>query len=157
MGGYLSIPQTVRKVLYVEPSVANVKKDVVGPEVKNGEWVVNEVVSKVENLIDYPVLHESDTLSEAPILESPSQGTQTDDSLKELEVNKKLKEDIQKELETIQEQLDILTTKQEEVKTPSIPPPITIPTEEERIPEFRDQANSSSHAIKKFNRRHRKH
>lgn len=149
MGGYLSIPTTVRKVLYVEPSVTNVKTEQTGPEVKNGEWVVKDELTKSDNLIDFPTLHESDTFSEAPISESPSSSAQLEQD------NTKLKEELQREIESIQQQIDKLTTKTVEEKV--VPPPIMIPTEEERIPEFRNQADSSSHAIKKFNRRHRKH
>jgi hypothetical protein len=145
MGSYLSIPHTVRKVLYVEPSVTEVKTEQTGPEVKNGEWVVSDNENKVENMIDFPVLHQSDTLSDPSVHEALSPKS----------LDKETNEQLQKEIEQIQQQIDKLTTKQEET-VPIRPPPIVIPEEEQRIPEFRNQADSSSHAIKKFNRRHRK-
>jgi hypothetical protein len=38
-----------------------------------------------------------------------------------------------------------------------LPEPSEKVIETQRIPEFRGNMNSASHAIKKFNRRHRKH
>lgn len=149
MGAYLTIPHTVRRVLYVEPSVNEVKTEQTGPEVKNGEWVVSNAENKTENMIDFPVLHESNTLSEPSV----------HDSLSPKSLDKETNEALQKEIEQIQQQIDKLSSKQELTipSLPSRPPPIMIPEEEQRIPEFRNQADSTSHAIKKFNRRHRKH
>lgn len=156
MGGYLSIPNTVRKVLYVEPSAVHVNCDKNGPEVKNGEWVVNEEVSRVENMLDDTRMHESDVISEAPISESIATLIESPTSnVTQFET----KEELQREIERLNQEIDRMTMKPVEVRVeshPNVPPPITIPEEEERIPEFRNQSNSTSHAIKKFNRRHRK-
>ena len=137
MGTYISIPYVTRRSVSVEPS-----KPVTVQTTKVNS--IPEEESKVE-----PVKEEiKDDVKEEP--------------------KEAVKEDVKEEPKIAEEpKNDIIEA---EVVIPELLPKqlsVTIPSESEvasglseqapRIPEFRGNMNSESHAIKKFNRRHRKH
>ena len=137
MGTYISIPYVTRRSVSVEPS-----KPVTVQTTKVDS--IPEEESKVEPLKE-----------------------EINDDVKE-EPKEAVKEDVKEEPKIVEEpKNDIIEA---EVVIPELLPKqlsVTIPSESEvasglseqapRIPEFRGNMNSESHAIKKFNRRHRKH
>ena len=137
MGTYISIPYVTRRSVSVEPS-----KPVTVQTTKVDS--IPEEESKVEPLKE-----------------------EINDDVKE-EPKEAVKEDVKEEPKIAEEpKNDIIEA---EVVIPELLPKqlsVTIPSESEvasglseqapRIPEFRGNMNSESHAIKKFNRRHRKH
>jgi hypothetical protein len=176
MGTYLSIPFASRKVLQVEPSPkAAVKRDEL--EVKDGEWVAgpkDQVVAKplTEEIIadlsrpltPYEVQECNDKVNVpmSPIHEQEeSKEEQKDEAKEEQKEEKKDESSRDKELmdsmeldHNIMKNIIITHTECKEDKMDIIEEPkVDVP----RIPEFQPNTNSASHAIKKFNRRHRKH
>ena len=139
MGTYISIPYVTRRSVSVEPSKP-----------------VTVQTTDVDTLIKVEPIKEEPKAE--PIKEEPKE---------------EVKEDVKEEPKTMEEPKE--EPKNEvvdaEVVMPELLPKrlsITIPSESDvlpdlseqvapRIPEFRGNMNSESHAIKKFNRRHRKH
>lgn len=137
MGTYISIPYVTRRSVSVEPSkpvtVQTTKVDSIPEEESKVEPVKEEIKDDVK--------------------EEPKEA---------------VKEDIKEEPKIAEEPKNDVV--EAEVVIPELLPKqlsVTIPSESEvasglseqapRIPEFRGNMNSESHAIKKFNRRHRKH
>ena len=177
MGTYLSIPFASRKVLQVEPSPkAAVKRDDL--EVKDGEWVAGgkdpadvkplteEVIADLSRpLTPYEIqeLNEKVNVPMSPIHEDQLEEKKEDqleekkeDQLEEYKEEKKDESSLDKELMDSMELDHIMKNiinhneyKEDIVEEPKVDVP--------RIPEFQPNMNSASHAIKKFNRRHRKH
>jgi len=135
MGTYISIPYVTRRSVHVEQS----------------KPVVANTTTDVEAL-----------LKEEPKVEEPKV------DIKE-EVKEEIKDVVKEEPKEIAKNVIV----EAEVVIPELLPKqlsVTIPSESEavpdfsekvivppRIPEFQGNMNSESHAIKKFNRRHRKH
>ena len=148
MGTYISIPYVTRRSVSVEPSKP-----------------VTVQTTDVDTLIKVEPIKEEPKAE--PIKEEPKA-----EPIKE-EPKEEVKEDVKEEPKTMEEPKE--EPKNEvvdaEVVMPELLPKrlsITIPSESDvlpdlseqvapRIPEFRGNMNSESHAIKKFNRRHRKH
>jgi hypothetical protein len=136
MGTYISIPYVTRRSVHVEQSkpvtVHATKVDSIPEEVKE------------EPKVEEPKVEE-------PKVEEPK-----------VEVKEEAKEEV-KEEPKVEAKNEVIEA---EVVIPELLPKqlsVTIPSETDsseqapRIPEFRGNMNSESHAIKKFNRRHRKH
>ena len=182
MGTYLSIPFASRKVLQVEPSPkAAVKRDDL--EVKDGEWVAGgkdpadvkplteEVIADLSRpLTPYEIqeLNEKVNVPMSPIHEDQLEEKKEDqleekkeDQLEEQKEDKKDESSLDKELMDSMELDHIMKNiinhneyKEDIIEEPKVP---IVNVDVPRIPEFQPNMNSASHAIKKFNRRHRKH
>jgi len=130
MGTYISIPYVTRRAVHVEQSKP-----------------VTVQTTKVDSI------PEEESKVEEPKVEEP----------KVEEPKEEVKEEV-KEEPKVEAKNEVIEA---EVVIPELLPKqlsVTIPSETEsseqaapRIPEFRGNMNSESHAIKKFNRRHRKH
>ena len=174
MGTYLSIPFASRKVLQVEPSPkAAVKRDDL--EVKDGEWVAGgkdpadvkplteEVIADLSRpLTPYEIqeLNEKVNVPMSPIHEDQLE-EKKEDQLEEHKEEKKDESSLDKELMDSMELDHIMKNiinhneyKEDIIEEPKVP---IVNVDVPRIPEFQPNMNSASHAIKKFNRRHRKH
>ena len=147
MGTYISIPYVTRRSVYVEQS----------------KPVTANTTTEVEALLKAEPLKEDvkDVVKEEPkedVKEEPKE-----------EVKIEAKEDVKEEPKVEAKNVVIeaekvipeLLPKRLSIKIPSesdvLPDPSEKAVEVQRIPEFRGNMNSESHAIKKFNRRHRKH
>ena len=140
MGTYLSIPFASRKVVRVEPS-------------KQENVVKKETDVPVDNSIE--VIH---SLPLSPIKEEPPVEEKKEEAKEE--VKEEAKEEVKEEAEEKKEEVkdDPMEVDVPVINTLRIQVPVDLSSEyTDRIPEFRNNSNSSSHAIKKYNRRHRKH
>ena len=173
MGTYLSIPFASRKVLQVEPSPkVAVKRDDL--EVKDGEWVAGgkdpedvkplteEIIADLSRpLTPYEINEQSEKVNVpmSPIHEEKKEDQLEEQKEDQLEEQKEKKDEssLDKELMDSMELDHIMKNivinhneyKEDIIEEPKVDVP--------RIPEFQPNMNSASHAIKKFNRRHRKH
>jgi hypothetical protein len=155
MGTYISIPYVTRRSVYVEQS----------------KPVTANTTTEVEALLKAEPLKEDvkDVVKEEPkedVKEEPKEEVKIE--AKE-EVKIEAKEDVKEEPKVEAKNVVIeaekvipeLLPKRLSIKIPSesdvLPDPSEKAVEVQRIPEFRGNMNSESHAIKKFNRRHRKH
>ena len=176
MGTYLSIPFTSRKVLQVEPSPKTaVKRDDL--EVKDGEWVAGgkdpadikplteEVIADLSRpLTPYEINEQSENVNVpmSPIHEEEEKKEEVkptswvEETPREKEITATM-ELIRNAMKNVFLEIDQRECKEEivEPKAPYVSCSERI--EAPRIPEFQPNANSASHAIKKYNRRHRKH
>ena len=174
MGTYLSIPFASRRVLQVEPSPkVAVKRDDL--EVKDGNWVCGpkdpkgpeddkSLMEEIADLSRPLTPYEANDFNEdVNVLMSPMSPIHEEQIEEE-------KEEVKEEVKDVQEEKDLLDSMEmihnvmknviinrNEYKEDKMDiveePKIEVP----RIPEFQPNFNSASHAIKKFNRRHRKH
>jgi len=174
MGTYLSIPFTSRKVLQVEPSPkAAVKRDDL--EVKDGEWVAggkdpadaNPLTEEIIADLSRPLTpYEIDEISQktnmpmSPIHEEPKEETKEEDNPKLWVEESLCEKELTDSMELIRSAMNHVALdvpyKEEVVDKMEViaeEPKVDAP----RVPEFQPNVNSASHAIKKFNRRHRKH
>jgi hypothetical protein len=183
MGGYLSVPFVAKKTVACEPAtkqdsteqvIEAVAKTEVKEEVKQEVTpIVQKVVEKLEVI---PEVKEEAPVKEEKKVEEPVQKEKVADEEKEEEKKEEKeekkeekKEEDKKEEEkqkladqTLKECMEIEAT----IAKVSVPElKIKIPTEDEitenvvvsRAPEFRNQTQPESHAVKKFNKKHRKH
>jgi hypothetical protein len=180
MGTYLSIPFASRKVLQVEPSPkATVKRDDL--EVKDGEWVaggkdpadvsplteeviadlsrpltpyeINDFNDKV-NVPMSPIHEEKEEVKEEVKEEEKEEKEEVKPTLCVVESHDKDLLDSMEMIHNVMKNVIIDRNEYKEDKMDVVEEPkIEVP----RIPEFQPNMNSASHAIKKFNRRHRKH
>lgn len=151
MGTYISIPYVTRRSVYVEQSkpvtVDTTKVDSI-PEVVKEEPKVEE--PKVEE----PTVEEPKV--EEPKVEEPKEDVK--DEAKETTVTEVKEEPKAKNvIVEAEEVIPELLPKQLSVTIPSESEVSDHAEQAPRIPEFQGNMNSESHAIKKFNRRHRKH
>jgi hypothetical protein len=140
MGGYVSVPFTSKKVIHVEPckpvvvsqefeDIAQIMNPQVAPEQENGQKVaeVTEVAKVTE--VKEAIQEEVTIVSFPPkMVRQLSIIIEEEERAKELSLN-----------------VPTVTSTTEELEAPEL-----------RIPEFTGNASSESHAVKKFNRRHRK-
>jgi len=145
MGGYTSIPFVSKKVVHLEPSkptiTTNDFEDIDDVLEKQDESIIkNELMrdvspAKIVPYSDIPLPKETEPIiitSLTPIQEEIEEIVSFPPRIvKQLMIN--IPEDHHEEHQEEDQQ------------------------KEERIPEFRNNFNSESHAVKKFNRRHRKH
>jgi hypothetical protein len=146
MGTYISIPYVTRRSVHVEqskPVTMNTTTDV--------EALLKEE-PKVEQKADV-----KDDVKEEPkedVKEELKETTVT-------EIKEEPKEVAKNVIVEAEQVIPELLPKQLSISIPSeseaVPDPSEKAVEVQRIPEFRGNMNSASHAIKKFNRRHRKH
>jgi len=171
MGTYISIPYVTRRSVHVEQSkpvtVQTTKVDSIPEEVKEEPKVEEPKVEepKVEEpKVEEPKVEEPKV--EEPKVEEPKVEEPKAEEPKVENPTVEVKEEPKEELK-VEAKNEIVEA---EVIIPELLPKqlsVTIPSESEvasglseqapRIPEFRGNMNSESHAIKKFNRRHRKH
>jgi hypothetical protein len=167
MGGYLSVPFVAKKTVACEPatkqdSTEQVIEAAIKTEVK--EEVKQEVTPiVVEKLEVIPEVKEEAPVKEEKKVEEPVQKEKVADEEKEEKTEEEKKEEKQKLADqTLKECMEIEAT----IAKVSVPElKIKIPTEDEiaenvvvsRAPEFRNQTQPESHAVKKFNKKHRKH
>lgn len=177
MGTYLSIPFTSRKVLQVEPSPkAAVKRDDL--EVKDGEWVcggkdpadvkplTEEIIADLSRPLTPYEISELNEKINVPMSPIPEEKAEEKAEEKKEEVKLKLWNDESPREKELTDSMELIRNAMNAV-APEVPrkeevdkmeviaeePKIEAP----RVPEFQPNVNSASHAIKKFNRRHRKH
>ena len=135
MGTYISIPYVTRRSVHVEQSKP-----------------VTVQTTKVDSI------PEEEPKVEEPKVEEPN-AEQKEDVKEEPKVE--LKEEPKNDIIEAEVVMPELLPKQLSITIPSensvVPDPSEKTIEVQRIPEFRGNMNSESHAIKKFNRRHRKH
>jgi flagellar biosynthesis/type III secretory pathway protein FliH len=174
MGTYLSIPFASRKVVRVEPSKQEnvVKKETDAPVDNSIEVIHSLPLSPIKE--EPPV--EEPPVEEPPVEEKKEEAKEEVKEEKKEEAKEEVKEEKKEEAkeeakEEVKEEVKAeAEEKKEEVKddpmevdvpvinTLRIQVPVDLSSEyTDRIPEFRNNSNSSSHAIKKYNRRHRKH
>ena len=130
MGTYISIPYVTRRSVHVEQSKP-----------------VTVQTTKVDSI------PEEEPKVEEPKVEEPKVEEPNVDVKEELKEEPKAKNVIVEAEEVIPE----LLPKQLSVTIPSESEVSDHAEQAPRIPEFQGNMNSESHAIKKFNRRHRKH
>ena len=144
MGTYLSIPFVSRKVIQIEPG-----KPVLSSG--KGEAFVNQdVVNDVEKMPMTPIAEDKEDIKEAIEI------------IKDTVEKAVEKAEVAKEVEKKEEEMIIsnlrINIPADDVPEPVVSNPVVDESKvEARLPEFAGNINSSSHAIKKFNRRHRKH
>jgi len=176
MGTYLSIPFTSRKVLQVEPSPKTaVKRDDL--EVKDGEWVAggkdpadvkpltkDDIADLSRPLTPYEIdeISQKTNIPMSPIHEEQKEETKEEVKLKLWIDETPREKELTDSMELIRNAMNgvALEVSQKEVvdKMDVIEEePKTVTVDAPRVPEFQPNANSASHAIKKYNRRHRKH
>ena len=144
MGTYISIPYVTRRSVSVEPSkpvtVQTTKVDSIPEEESKVEPVKEEIKDDVKEEPKEAV--KEDIKEEPKIVEAPKEEPKNDVIEAEVVIP-----------ELLPKRLSITIPSDSSV----VPDPSEKATEAPRIPEFRGNMNSESHAIKKFNRRHRKH
>jgi len=178
MGTYLSIPFASRKVLQVEPSPkVAVKRDDL--EVKDGEWVAGgkdpadikplteEVIADLSRpLTPYEIqeLNEKVNVPMSPIHEEQKEEVkeeQKDEAKEEQKDEASLDKELMDSMELDHNIMKNIIINHNEYKEDKMDvEELNVPiahVDVPRIPEFQPNVNSASHAIKKFNRRHRKH
>jgi len=130
MGAYLSTP--TRKVVHLEPTVPTVPS----------------ITSEIPQVILKPMeaIHEEGDILvlEAPSRAEPKDAVEPKDAAETI---------VRKECIQTKEILPLMVHVPTEVESEPIVPASPAP----RVPEFRGQSAPESAAIKKFNRRHRKH
>ena len=134
MGTYISIPYVTRRSVHVEQSKP-----------------VTVQTTKVDSI------PEEEPKVEEPKVEEPNVEEPKVDVKEELKEEPKAKNVIVEAEEVIPELLPnrlSITIPSESIVVPDFSEKVIMPP---RIPEFQGNMNSESHAIKKFNRRHRKH
>ena len=144
MGTYISIPYMSRRSVHVEqskPVTKDTTTDIhVIPEEKPKEVVKDEVKEELK-----------EDVKEEPKVEEPTVEVKED---VKVETKVEAKNDVIEAEVVIPE----LLPKQLSISIPSESDVLADPSEKApRIPEFQGNVNPESHAIKKFNRRHRKH
>ena len=152
MGTYISIPYVTRRSVSVEPSkpvtVQTTKVDSI-PEVVKEEPKVEPVKEDIK-----------DDVKEEP-KEEVKEDVKVEEPKEESKTVEKPKEEPKNDVIEAEVVIPELLPKRLSVTIPSensvVPDPSEKAIEVQRIPEFRGNMNSESHAIKKFNRRHRKH
>ena len=141
MGTYISIPYVTRRSVHVEQSKP-----------------VTVQTTKVDSIPEEEPKVEEPKVEE-PKVEEPKVEEQKEDVKEEPKVE--LKEEPKNDIIEAEVVMPELLPKQLSITIPSensvVPEPSEKTIEVQRIPEFRGNMNSESHAIKKFNRRHRKH
>ena len=143
MGTYISIPYVMRRSVHVEQS---------NP--------VTVQTTKVDSIPEEE--QRKDDVKEEPKVEAKEEVKEEVKEEPKVEAKEEVKEDI-KENEIVEAEVVIpeLLSKKLSIMIPSeresLPDLSENIPEVPRIPEFRGNMNSESHAIKKFNRRHRKH
>ncbi len=171
MGTYISIPYVTRRSVHIEPSKPNITVDnTVAPLVC--DEVKKEEVKEVTKDEDKEKVEE-ESKEKVAIKEEAKDAVK--EEVKDKEVAVAVKEEVKdKEVAVaVKEEVKDKEVAVAEQVIPELLPKrlsITIPSEREllpdlsekvveapRIPEFQGNMNSASHAIKKFNRRHRKH
>jgi hypothetical protein len=148
MGGYVSIPYVSRKVIHIE----------------QGKPATIDAVPSDEEVV---TLTEKDLKPPAPLPPIDEEKEKEKEDIKIVEEVKEIVNDVKVIAEDVKE---VVKDVKEIVDFPpqvaklsiQIPedeekPVITPEEPEARAPEFRGNMNSESHAVKKFNRRHRKH
>lgn len=137
MGTYISIPYVTRRSVSVEPSkpdtVHTTKVDSISEEDPKVEPVKEDVNDDVKEELKEEVKEES------KIVEEPKEEPKNNIIEAEVVIP-----------ELLPKQLSVTIPLESEVAS-------GLPEQAPRIPEFRGNMNSESHAVKKFNRRHRKH
>uniref|UniRef100_A0A6C0KUI5 Uncharacterized protein n=1 Tax=viral metagenome TaxID=1070528 RepID=A0A6C0KUI5_9ZZZZ len=174
MGTYLSVPFVAKKTVACEPatkqdSTEQAIEAVTKTEVK--EEITQEVTQLmqkvVENLEVIQQIKEEAPVKEEKKAEPPVQQVKKEEEEVVAPVEEEKKEEEKKEEQkmsdqTLKECMEIEAT----IAKVSVPDlKIKIPLDDEiaenitviRAPEFRNQFNSESHAIKKFNKKHRRH
>ena len=156
MGTYISIPYVTRRSVYVEQSKP------VTVDTTNVESLLKEE-PKVEPKVEEPKVEEptvEEPKVEEPKVEEPKEDVNDDakvTTVTEVKEEPKAKNVIVEAEEVIPELLPkqlSVTIPSESEAIPDFSEKVIVPP---RIPEFQGNMNSESHAIKKFNRRHRKH
>jgi hypothetical protein len=147
MGTYISIPYVTRRSMSVEPSkpvtVQTTKVDSI-PEVVKEEPKVEPVKEDIKDDVkEEPKEEVKEEVKEEPkIVDAPKEEPKNDVIEAEVVIP-----------ELLPKRLSVTIPSENSV----VPDPSEKAIEVQRIPEFRGNMNSESHAIKKFNRRHRKH
>jgi len=148
MGAYLSIPYVSRKTVECEPASKQNSTEQVTAEVKE-----ESKMPEVQETVVEPVLPE--VKDEEEKKEEKEEKKEEKKEEEKEERKKQLAKETQKEVMEIE-----VMMRKVNVSQLSITIPESIPEEEAtpaiRAPEFRGQFNSESHAIKKYNKRHRK-
>ena len=151
MGTYISIPYVTRKSVHVEQSkpvtVHATKVDSIPEEEPKVEEPKVEEPKVEEPKVEEPKVEEPKV--EEPKVEEPKVEEPKEEVKEEPKVEAK-NEVIEAEVvipELLPKQLSVTIPSETDSSEQAAP----------RIPEFRGNMNSESHAIKKFNRRHRKH
>lgn len=149
MGTYISIPYVTRRSVSVEPSKPITKDSTTDVDallkVERDKVERDKVEPKVE-----PVKEEIND----DVKEEPKEGVKED--VKDVPKEEPKNDVIEAEVvipELLPKRLSVTIPSESSV----VPDPSEKTIEVQRIPEFRGNMNSESHAIKKFNRRHRKH
>ena len=144
MGTYISIPYVTRRSVSVEPS-----KPITKDSTTDVDALLKVEQDKVEPKVE-PVKEEI----KDDVKEEPKEGVKED--VKEVPKEEPKNDVIEAEVvipELLPKRLSVTIPSESSV----VPDPSEKMIEVQRIPEFRGNMNSESHAIKKFNRRHRKH
>jgi len=163
MGTYLSLPFVAKKTVACEPATKQESTEqLIDAEIKTvvKEEVKEEVTPIVQKVVEkLEVIQE--VKEEIPVKEEEKVAAPVEEEKKEEEKEEEKKEEEAKQKmadQTLKECMEIEATmaKVSDLK-------IKIPEEEiaenvvvARAPEFRNQSNSESHAVKKFNKKHRK-
>jgi hypothetical protein len=138
MGTYISIPYVTRRSVHVEQS----------------KPVTMNTTTDVEALLKEEPKVEQKADVKDDVKEELKETTVT-------EIKEEPKEVAKNVIVEAEQVIPELLPKQLSISIPSeseaVPDPSEKAVEVQRIPEFRGNMNSASHAIKKFNRRHRKH
>ena len=146
MGTYISIPYVTRRSVSVEPSKPITKDSTT--DVDALLKVERDKVEQVKEDINDDVKEEPKDAVKEEVKEEPT-------------VKEEPKVEAKNEVIDAEVVIPELLPKRLSVTIPSesnvAPEPSEKAIEVQRIPEFRGNMNSESHAIKKFNRRHRKH
>ena len=150
MGAYISVPFVAKKTVACEPATKQDSTEQAMPEIK--KEVKEEVV---------PFMVEEKIVQAAPTKEVKEE---LKEELKE-EPKEEVSEERKKQLvkETLKDCMEIEATMEKvgmselKINVPEEPVPIVENIAVVRAPEFSGQFNSESHAIKKFNKKHRKH
>jgi hypothetical protein len=154
MGTYISIPYVTRRSVHVEqskPVAVNTTTDAETllkeePKVDQKEDVAEKPKDDVKDELKEDVKEEAKTDVEEPVETEAKEEPKTEAKNVIMEAEQVIPELLPKQLSiSIPSESDVLPDPSEKV------------AEVQRIPEFRGNMNSESHAIKKFNRRHRKH
>jgi hypothetical protein len=140
MGTYISIPYVTRRSVHVEQSKP------VTVHATKVDSIPEEEPKVEEPKVEEPKVEEPKV--EEPKVEEPKVEVKEEPKAKNvvIEAEQVIPELLPKRLSiTIPSESDVLSDPSEKA------------VEVQRIPEFQGNMNSESHAIKKFNRRHRKH
>ena len=147
MAAYISVPFVAKKTVACEPVSKQESTEQVMPEVKA------EVKEEVASVMVEEKIVEAVSIKEEP-KEEPKE-----------EVKEELSEERRQQLvkETLKDCMEIEATMAKvgmselRINVPEEDAPIVEHVAVTRAPEFVGQFNSESHAVKKFNKKHRKH